>query len=263
MPLPPTVLIEHWCALGDSVARAGVRKLVIVNSHGGNEELMGIVARELRERHDMLVVKTSWMRFGIPDELVGERERRFGIHGGDYETSVMLALAPALVHAERAPRHLGVRGGDRQVQDDVDLVAREKLVDGGGAHAERVGTGPRRARIDVGAEAHLDVAEHRGEREVALGDVAATDDADAERGIAAHADAPSPSSVQPRQDAIARRAKRSRSLGASCSTIQWRGRSDERSAASSAAQSIEPCPGSAQPSSSGVVGESSAATSFR
>ena len=45
------------------VARAGVRKLVIVNSHGGNEEVMGIVARELRVRADMLVA-SAWSRLG-------------------------------------------------------------------------------------------------------------------------------------------------------------------------------------------------------
>ena len=104
LTVPATVLIEHWCALGDSIARAGVRKLVIVNSHGGNEELMGVVARELRERHDMLVVKSSWIRFGLPDGAIDAWEARHGIHGGDYETSVMLALAPELVRMERARR---------------------------------------------------------------------------------------------------------------------------------------------------------------
>ena len=102
LSIPATTLIDHWCALGASVARAGVRKLVVVNSHGGNEDVMGIVARELRERHDMLVVKSSWMRFGLPGSLVGEHEMRFGIHGGDYETSLMLHLHPRLVDMSRA-----------------------------------------------------------------------------------------------------------------------------------------------------------------
>ena len=66
LTLPAHVAIEAWTELGLSVSRAGVRKLVIVNSHGGNEEIMGIVARELRVRADMLVVKTSWSRFGHP-----------------------------------------------------------------------------------------------------------------------------------------------------------------------------------------------------
>ena len=67
LTLPATVAIEAWTELGLSVSRAGVRKLVFVNSHGGNEEIMGIVARELRVRANMLCVKTSWSRFGHPD----------------------------------------------------------------------------------------------------------------------------------------------------------------------------------------------------
>lgn len=95
-------LIRHWCDLGASVARAGIRKLVIVNSHGGNEEIMGIVARELRVAHGMMAVKTSWMRFGLPEGMYGETERQFGIHGGDVETSLMLHFKPATVDMRRA-----------------------------------------------------------------------------------------------------------------------------------------------------------------
>jgi creatinine amidohydrolase/Fe(II)-dependent formamide hydrolase-like protein len=95
LTISATTLIDLWCDLGDSVARAGIRKLVIVNSHGGNEEVMGIVARELRVRHDMMVAKTSWMRFGLPDGLYGDYERKYGIHGGDVETSLMLHFTPA------------------------------------------------------------------------------------------------------------------------------------------------------------------------
>src|SRR5918995_373263 len=72
----PDVAIEAWTELGLSVHRAGIRKLVIVNSHGGNEEIMGIVARELRVRANMLAVKTSWMRFGLPEGLFSELEMR-------------------------------------------------------------------------------------------------------------------------------------------------------------------------------------------
>ena len=53
--------------------RAGVEKLIIVNSHGGNVPMVDIVARELRVRHDMLVVGTAWSRFGHPD---GPADRR-------------------------------------------------------------------------------------------------------------------------------------------------------------------------------------------
>ncbi len=102
LTISATTLIDHWCDLGASVARAGIRKLVIVNSHGGNEEIMGIVARELRVRHDMLVAKTSWMRFGVPDGLYGDYERKYGIHGGDVETSLMLHFRPETVKMDKA-----------------------------------------------------------------------------------------------------------------------------------------------------------------
>jgi creatinine amidohydrolase len=102
LTLPATVAIEAWTELGLSVHRAGLRKLVIVNSHGGNEEIMGIVARELRVRGNMLAVKTSWTRFGHPDGMFAERELRHGIHGGDVETSLMLHLRPDLVDRSAA-----------------------------------------------------------------------------------------------------------------------------------------------------------------
>ena len=84
------------------MARAGLRKLVMVNSHGGTEEVIGIVARELRVRHSMMVVKTSWMRFGTPPGLYSETALRYGIHGGDVETSLMLHFRPELVVMEKA-----------------------------------------------------------------------------------------------------------------------------------------------------------------
>jgi creatinine amidohydrolase len=97
LTLPANIAIEAWTELGLSVSRAGVRKLVFVNSHGGNEEIMGIVARELRVRAKMFVVKTSWTRFGHPDGMFSEIERRHGIHGGEVETSLMLHFRPDLV----------------------------------------------------------------------------------------------------------------------------------------------------------------------
>jgi creatinine amidohydrolase len=97
LTLPAATLIDAWTELGASVARAGVRKLVVVNSHGGNEEIMGIVTRELRVRFGMLAVKTSWQRFGRPDGMYPELEDRHGIHGGDVETSLMLHFRPDLV----------------------------------------------------------------------------------------------------------------------------------------------------------------------
>lgn len=104
LTLSAETLIRAWTEIGDSVARAGVRKMVLVNSHGGNVPMLDIVARELRVRHGMLCVATSWSRFGQPKGLYSEWEGKYGIHGGDMETSVMLALRPDLVKMEHAAK---------------------------------------------------------------------------------------------------------------------------------------------------------------
>lgn len=95
-------LMAMWSDIGDSVARAGVRKLVILNSHGGQIAPMDIVARDLRLRHKMLVVAANWFAMGMPPGLFTPEEERFGIHAGDMETSVMRALHPDLVQMDHA-----------------------------------------------------------------------------------------------------------------------------------------------------------------
>ncbi|WP_428673144.1 creatininase family protein [Roseibium sp.] len=91
-----------WLEIGESVARAGIRKMVLINSHGGNVPVLDIVARELRVKHNMFVTATNWLRFGQPDDLFPEEEFTYGIHGGDIETSLMLHLRPDLVRMELA-----------------------------------------------------------------------------------------------------------------------------------------------------------------
>ncbi|MEM9972192.1 MAG: creatininase family protein [Pseudomonadota bacterium] len=89
--------LRVWTDIGLSVARAGVRKLLIVNSHGGNLDLISILSRELRVRAGMLAVKCQWGGFGAPQGMFSEREQMFGIHGGDRETSLMLHFRPGTV----------------------------------------------------------------------------------------------------------------------------------------------------------------------
>jgi creatinine amidohydrolase len=95
-------LIRGWCEIGESVQCAGLRKLVIVNSHGGNTDVIGIVARELRVRLDMLVATTQWRRFGLPAGLYSPFDTTHGIHAGDIETSLMLYFRPDLVDMSKA-----------------------------------------------------------------------------------------------------------------------------------------------------------------
>jgi creatinine amidohydrolase len=87
--------------IGESVHRAGVSRLVIANSHGGNVSTINTVALDLRVRLNMLAVTCSWSRFGYPDGLFAPRELAHGIHGGAVETSIMLAAWPDLVRTDR------------------------------------------------------------------------------------------------------------------------------------------------------------------
>jgi len=91
LTLSTETALKEWMALGESVAGAGVKKLVMVTSHGGNAAAMMLVAQDLRAYHGLLAVTTSWSRFGVPQGLFPEEELRHGIHGGAVETSIMLA----------------------------------------------------------------------------------------------------------------------------------------------------------------------------
>ena len=107
LSLSPATLLAVWTELGVCVARAGVKKLLIFNAHGGNVSSMDIVARQLRMQCGLLVYHSSWFNLPQPagvNEAFSAHEHRFGVHGGETETSMMLHLAPELVRMEHA-RH--------------------------------------------------------------------------------------------------------------------------------------------------------------
>jgi len=93
-------LIAAWMGIGRSIARAGVRTLVVFNSHGGQVGLLNVVALRLRVEIQMLVVRCSYFAFGTPPGLFAEDELAHGFHGGEVETSLMLHLRPSLVRRE-------------------------------------------------------------------------------------------------------------------------------------------------------------------
>jgi creatinine amidohydrolase len=101
LTLSAEAALRNWTALGESVARAGMKKLVMVTSHGGNSAAMTLVAQELRAHHGLLVVTTSWSRLSAAEKLFPAEEVQHGIHGGAVETSIMLARYPAQVRRDR------------------------------------------------------------------------------------------------------------------------------------------------------------------
>jgi creatinine amidohydrolase len=98
--LSAETLIAVCRDVGRSVAASGFRRLVFVNGHGGQPGLLDMVIRDIRIETGLLVFHASVGRLGIPDGLV-LRDADFGIHAGELETAVMLAIDDQLVRHER------------------------------------------------------------------------------------------------------------------------------------------------------------------
>lgn len=118
LTLSAETLVRLWKEIGAGVARAGVRKLLLFNAHGGHVGAMDIVARELREAHRLIVYSASW--FQLPLQGVPPIDR-FDVHAGQSETAMMLALSPALVRRGEArdfPSSSAQRAADFPVLGD-------------------------------------------------------------------------------------------------------------------------------------------------
>lgn len=105
LTLSVQTVIQVWMELGECVAKAGIKKLVLFNSHGGQVSVMDIVARDLRVKHDLIVYSSNWYTLPLgadTENLFTHEEHRFGIHAGDIETSMMLALRPQFVDMSQA-----------------------------------------------------------------------------------------------------------------------------------------------------------------
>ena len=109
LTLRPETVIRLWTDMAESVKAAGINTLVLFNAHGGHVGIMDVVARDLRARLGMLVYSVNWFSLPLVDDrgddlnhLFPPDEHRFGVHAGDVETSMMLALAPHQVRMEKA-----------------------------------------------------------------------------------------------------------------------------------------------------------------
>ena len=109
LTLKAETVLRLWTEIGECVAASGVKKLVLLNAHGGQVGLMDLVARDLRARLGMLVYSVNWFNLPLTDaqgQDVNARfsaeEHRFGIHAGEIETAMMLALRPERVRMDQA-----------------------------------------------------------------------------------------------------------------------------------------------------------------
>jgi len=104
--LTSETFIQVLKEIARNVARNGFKRLAIVNTHGGNAEIVDFVIRDIREETDLYVFGLQvGLRIGTNVEGLGlsDDEKVFGIHASDIETSVLLHICPELVHMDVAP----------------------------------------------------------------------------------------------------------------------------------------------------------------
>jgi len=128
LAFPGTLTLSHetlgrvWYELGECVHRAGIRKILFLNSHGGQPQLLEIVCRDLRVKLGMFAVSVMWPRLIDMNGLFDADENRHGIHGGQSETSVMLHLHPDLVEMNRAENFVPL---SVQIERESDILSPE------------------------------------------------------------------------------------------------------------------------------------------
>lgn len=109
LSVPPSTLQETIVGIGASLARSGVRRLVVCNTHGGNRAALDVASLRLRRDHGMVVIKAHSFRFPRPPGVeLPEAEWTHGLHGGAVETAMMLHLRPDAVRRDRVSQFVSL-----------------------------------------------------------------------------------------------------------------------------------------------------------
>jgi creatinine amidohydrolase len=103
-------ILEETC---EELSRNGIKKIVIVNGHGGNTNFFSYFCQsQLAARKDYVVVLFTPNDREVNREIAPLRKTDYGGHADEEETSVIYAIRPDLVHADQAGTQSG-RDQDR------------------------------------------------------------------------------------------------------------------------------------------------------
>jgi len=102
--LSAQTLMNLLMEVGESLYRSGFRKWALVNGHGGQPQIMEIVARDLHQKYEdfMVFPLFVWRVPNVAAELLTPKEKALGIHAGDGETSLLLSILPEQVQMDKA-----------------------------------------------------------------------------------------------------------------------------------------------------------------
>lgn len=110
--LRPETMLGLFADIFESLRHHGLRRVLVVNGHGGNIDLLRLVARKARRDHGMMVASVMWAV--VAADLAREKASSptYG-HACEIETSVMMALLPDEVRTDR------IVAGGRYTHDEL------------------------------------------------------------------------------------------------------------------------------------------------
>jgi len=98
-------MLEETC---DEMSRNGIKKIIIVNGHGGNNNLFAYFCQaQLAKKKDYTVVFFQPDDSGVDEEIEKLRKTDYGGHADEVETSMVYAVRPDLVHADKGTSQSG------------------------------------------------------------------------------------------------------------------------------------------------------------
>lgn len=109
--LRPDTLMALVLDVAESLARWDLRRVLVVNGHGGNIDALRLVSRRARRDHGTLVAALMWAQLASDEISARAASRSYG-HACEIETSVVMTLAPDRVFPERIAGPAGRRSAE-------------------------------------------------------------------------------------------------------------------------------------------------------
>lgn len=121
MTLTPATFLAVFEDIVDSLAIRGLRRVLVINGHGGNIDALRLVSRSARRDHGSLVASIMWATLANSEIADRARSPQYG-HACEIETSVVMDLAPDRVRHDRIESPGGRRSADPLTDPPRGLV---------------------------------------------------------------------------------------------------------------------------------------------
>ena len=87
-------IIEQFC-------KKKFKNILLLNSHGGQISHLDIIGKELKSKYNITIVKGTYFLFDDFKGIISRKEKEYGYHGGEFETSLALYALPNIVRLDK------------------------------------------------------------------------------------------------------------------------------------------------------------------